>query len=63
MVLLDQFELLPEYIVVDGHVYLDGACKAGFGRYLYDALKGRAAVIGWQEPLQRHAAGCCRVSS
>jgi len=46
MALLGQFEPLPEYIIVDGHVYLDGANRPGFGKYLYDALKGRAAVIG-----------------
>ena len=37
---------LPEYIVIDGYVYLDGNKKAGLGKHLYDALQERSIVIG-----------------
>ena len=37
---------MPEHIVIDGHVYLDDARKPGLGKYLYDALQGKAAIIG-----------------
>lgn len=44
--LLKRLEGLPEYIIIDGHVYLDGDKKPGLGKHLYDALQGRAAIIG-----------------
>jgi deoxyribonuclease V len=44
--LLKQLDRLPEYIIIDGHVYLDGDKKPGLGKYLYDALQGSAAIIG-----------------
>lgn len=44
--LLKQLERLPEYIVIDGYVYLDGHKRPGFGKHLYDAVGGRAAIIG-----------------
>ena len=37
---------LPEFVVIDGHVFLDGSGKAGLGKHLFDSLDGRAAVIG-----------------
>lgn len=36
--LLNEHSLRPEYIVVDGYVYLDGCSKPGLGKHLYDAL-------------------------
>ena len=44
--LLEEHELQPECIVVDGFVYLNGCSKPGLGRHLYDALDGKVPVIG-----------------
>lgn len=44
--LLSEHGLQPEYIVVDGYVYLDGCSKPGLGKHLYDALHGKVKVIG-----------------
>ena len=44
--LLKQLEQLPEFIVIDGYVYLDGSQKPGFGKHLYEALDGKSAIIG-----------------
>ena len=44
--LIKEHDLQPECIVVDGLVYLDGISRAGLGRHLYDALRGKVAVIG-----------------
>lgn len=57
--LLEEYELNPELIVIDGFVYLDGVAKPGLGKYLYDALHGRTAVIGVaKNPLKGLAYGC-----
>ena len=44
--LLEDHQITPGCIVVDGFVYLDGLGKAGLGKYLYDALGGKVGVIG-----------------
>ena len=44
--LIAEHRLEPDCIVVDGFVFLDGFSKAGLGKYLYDALDGRASVLG-----------------
>lgn len=44
--LINEHRLNPQTIVIDGLVYLDGARKPGLGKHLYDALAGRASVIG-----------------
>jgi deoxyribonuclease V len=44
--LIDEHELHPQCIVVDGFVYLDGHSRAGLGKQLYDALSGKVPVIG-----------------
>ncbi|SDY83584.1 endonuclease V [Nitrosomonas sp. Nm33] len=44
--LLHEYDLKPEYIVIDGYVYLDGCSKPGLGKHLYDALRGNVKVIG-----------------
>jgi deoxyribonuclease V len=44
--LLDELNSLPEYIIVDGYVYLDGIQQAGLGKHLYDAIEGKSIVIG-----------------
>jgi deoxyribonuclease V len=44
--LLREHALQPDVIVVDGHVFLDGAGRPGLGKHLFDALDGRVPVIG-----------------
>ncbi len=44
--LLNEHQLSPEIIVVDGYVYLDGHSQAGLGKHLYDVLNGRTPIIG-----------------
>lgn len=46
LALLQQLEQLPEFIVIDGYVYLDGKQKPGFGKHLYVALAGKSVIIG-----------------
>ena len=44
--LIEEHKLKPEYVVIDGFVFLDGESKPGLGKYLYDALNQKVAVIG-----------------
>lgn len=44
--LIQEHDLHPECIVVDGFVYLDGSSKPGLGSHLYHALDGEVPVIG-----------------
>ena len=44
--LIEEHHLQPTCILVDGFVFLDGFSEAGLGKHLFDALEGRAAVIG-----------------
>jgi len=44
--LLQEHALRPDIIVIDGFVFLDGCCRAGLGKWLYDALAGEVPVIG-----------------
>lgn len=44
--LLSEHNLEPEYIVVDGYVYLKGCSRPGLGKHLYDALHGKVKIIG-----------------
>lgn len=44
--LIQENDLRPECIIVDGFVYLDGLNEPGLGKHLYDALCGKVAVIG-----------------
>jgi deoxyribonuclease V len=44
--LLEEHQLQPNCIVIDGFVYLDGESKPGLGKYLYDALNHQVAIIG-----------------
>ena len=44
--LLEQLDRLPEYIIVDGYVYLDKDYRPGLGKYLHDAIDGKSIVIG-----------------
>jgi deoxyribonuclease V len=44
--LLTELDELPEYIIIDGYVYLNRQNKAGLGKHLYDELKQKSVVIG-----------------
>lgn len=44
--LIEEHKLVPDTVVVDGYVYLDGFCLPGLGKHLFDALAGRASIIG-----------------
>ena len=44
--LLEEHELAPECIIIDGFVYLDGEKEQGLGKHLYDALDDKAVIIG-----------------
>ncbi len=44
--LLEEHQLRPACIVIDGFVYLDGFGRPGLGNYLYEALQGKVPVIG-----------------
>ncbi|HSI47534.1 MAG TPA: endonuclease V [Ideonella sp.] len=44
--LLRQHALQPEVILIDGFVFLDAQDTPGLGQRLYQALGGRAAVVG-----------------
>lgn len=44
--LLKEHRLKPQYIVIDGYVYLDGISQPGLGKHLYDALEGKSKIIG-----------------
>ncbi|ATQ74238.1 endonuclease V [Massilia violaceinigra] len=46
LALLGELDQLPEVVVIDGFVFLDGHSHAGLGKHLYDALDGKAKVIG-----------------
>jgi deoxyribonuclease V len=55
LALLDQLEVLPVCIIVDGYVYLDDAQRPGLGKHLHDALKGKVPVIGVAKSLFKNA--------
>jgi deoxyribonuclease V len=44
--LLEEHALVPDSIVIDGFVYLDGVSRPGLGKYLFDFLGAQAPVIG-----------------
>lgn len=44
--LLATLDAPPACIVVDGHVWLDGAGRPGLGAHLWEALQRRVAVVG-----------------
>ncbi len=44
--LIKEHDLAPDYILIDGYVYLDAQGRPGLGRYLYDALQQRSIIIG-----------------
>lgn len=46
LTLLNEHQLQPEIIVVDGYVYLDGISKPGLGKYLWDAIGNDLLIIG-----------------
>lgn len=46
LALLDEHKLVPNTIVIDGHVYLNDSKKPGLGKYLYEHFEGAINVIG-----------------
>ncbi len=44
--LLQEHNLKPEFIIIDGYVFLDGDSQTGLGKHLYDALSGQVKIIG-----------------
>ena len=44
--LLRGYNLKPDYILIDGHAYLDGSSVMGLGAHLFEALGGRSKIIG-----------------
>lgn len=43
---LRQLAALPEILVVDGFVWLDGGLRPGLGAHLYEAVERSTAVVG-----------------
>ena len=46
LTLIHKLEALPDLIIIDGYVFLDGRSKPGLGKRLHDALDGTVPVIG-----------------
>jgi deoxyribonuclease V len=46
LALVNQLNELPNYIIIDGYVFLGENKKPGLGKYLFDALQGYTPVIG-----------------
>lgn len=46
LAILKQLQKLPEYVIIDGYVYLGKNKKPGLGKHLYDVLQEDTAVIG-----------------
>lgn len=44
--LIEDHNLHPDIIIIDGFVYLDGNKKSGLGMHLYNALHKKVIVIG-----------------
>jgi deoxyribonuclease V len=59
LAVLEQVVPAPGTILVDGYVWLDGARRPGLGAILYDALAGRAPVVGIAKTSFRDAASWC----
>ena len=59
--LIDEHDLAPDCILIDGYVYLDDHGRPGLGRYLYDALQHRVQVIGVAKNRFRGMADDCAV--
>ena len=59
--LLEEHELNPDCIIIDGFVYLDGKKEAGLGKYLYDALNGKSSIIGVAKRRFRNTPESCEV--
>ena len=57
--LIEEHTLKPEVIVIDGFVFLDDESKPGLGKYLYDALDQKVAIIGVaKKPFSGISAAC-----
>jgi deoxyribonuclease V len=57
--LIDENDLHIDSIIIDGFVFLDGHCRPGLGKHLYDVLNGRVPVVGVaKKPFKDIAADC-----
>ncbi len=59
--LLEEHKLNPEYIVIDGFVYLDGDKEPGLGKHLYDALGGKTMIIGVAKRPFKNTSETCEI--
>jgi deoxyribonuclease V len=59
--LLQEHNLTPDCIIVDGFVYLGGHEKPGLGKHLYDALDGNTTIIGVAKQSFKDTPDCCAV--
>ena len=46
LAVIEQFDTLPDAVIIDGYVSLGADAKPGLGAHLYAALGARGAVIG-----------------
>ncbi len=44
--ILNDFNIAPNTIIIDGYVFLDGQSRPGLGKYLFDALGGEVEIVG-----------------
>ena len=44
--LIENHNILPDVIIVDGFVYLDGEEQPGLGKYVFDYYSGRIPIVG-----------------
>lgn len=59
--LIEEHCLKPDCIIIDGFVYLDGIGRPGLGKYLYEALQGKVAVIGVAKNMLKGLPAGCEV--
>jgi deoxyribonuclease V len=59
--LIEEHKLMPKYIVIDGFVSLDGEGKPGLGKYLYDALNNKVAIIGVAKKNLKGIPAACKI--
>ena len=46
LALIEQHNLVPDVIVIDGYVFLDGISSPGLGKYLHESLDEIPAIVG-----------------
>jgi deoxyribonuclease V len=61
LAVLAELERLPDILIVDGYVWLDGESRPGLGAMLHRALQERAAVVGVAKTRFAGATACIPV--